>query len=107
VSARHQHATAADCARAAATLKARRTDEAARRLLATIVAEGELRIAGRDFLDAAEGLDQRAIVKRAAEQLREKIPNALLSDCTRVVWEDCGRLFGWHDLDNLEVGGSA
>jgi hypothetical protein len=105
VSAQHRHATA-DPARATATLKKRRLDEAARLLIETVVAEGRLKLAGSQFLKAAEGLDQRLVVESAVERLRTKLPRASVNDCTAAVWGDCYRLFGWPgDVADLEPGG--
>jgi hypothetical protein len=72
------------------------------------VAEGQLTLAGRKFLQAAEGIDQRRIIECAARFLCAKIPNATMDDAIAAVWGDASRLFGWMgDVADLETGGSA
>jgi hypothetical protein len=80
---------------------------AAQLLLQTVVAEAQFRRAGQAFLEAAEGLDQREIVERAAASLCRQLPSAKMADALDAAWADVERLFGWRNLSDLEPGGSA
>jgi hypothetical protein len=86
---------------------ASRLDRAASLFLETVVAHGQLTLTGRKFLVAAEGLDQRHVVERAAQHLCVKYPNATLDDVRDAVWGDAHHLFGWVDVAEIETSGSA
>jgi hypothetical protein len=74
----------------------------------TIGAEGKFVQAGREFLESSHGLDQAAIVRAVAAHLvRTFSKNATIDEAERAVWRDVNRLFGWHDLAEIECGGRA
>jgi hypothetical protein len=84
-----------------------RLDRAAVLFLKTVGTEGYFVHTGREFLEAAIGLDRQAVIDRAADRLAYKLERATTEEARRAVWHDARRIFGWHDLRDLEVGGHA
>jgi hypothetical protein len=84
-----------------------RVSDAPQLLLQTVVAEAKFRRAGREFLAAARGIDQRRIVRSAAGLIAERCPSAPIDRALDVAWKDAERLFGWVDVDELEPQGRA
>jgi hypothetical protein len=84
-----------------------RVNEAAQLLLQAVVAEGKFRRAGREFLNVAKDIDQRRIIRRAADLLNERYPSAPADRALEVAWRDARRLFGWVDVADLEPRGQA
>jgi hypothetical protein len=84
-----------------------RLDHAATLFLKTVGAEGYFVHAGREFLDAADGLNRQVVIERAADKLAERLGRATQEEAHRAVWTDARRIFGWRDHRDLEVGDSA
>jgi hypothetical protein len=83
-------------------------DVAAQPLLDAICAEAIYRSAGRDFLDAAAGIDRGALARRTAELLRERMrtkPPLLMAE--RAIWRDLESIFGWTHVVELRSEGRA
>jgi hypothetical protein len=87
---------------------AERPDRAVQLLFEAITAQAKFRRTGRDFLDAASGLDRGAIVRRAAERVRAKMrrkPPLPLAE--ELIWRDLKDMFGWSNLADLHHEGEA
>jgi len=82
-------------------------ENAANALLAVVAAEGRFVEHGREFLAAAAGLDRGAVVRAAAERLAAALSGATIAEAEHAVWHDLARLFGWRNVAQLRVEGSA
>jgi hypothetical protein len=82
-------------------------ERAAELLLKTIVDEGRFVQTGREFLDAANGLNRDEIMKATAVRLTIKVPKATLDQAEQAIRRDLNRLFGWRDVAELEIAGHA
>jgi hypothetical protein len=82
-------------------------ERAAELLLKTIADEGRFVQTGREFLEAANGLNRDEIMKATAVRLAIKVPKATLHQAEEAIRRDVCRLFGWRDVAELEVGGHA
>jgi hypothetical protein len=77
-------------------------------LFDVIVAEAKFHRAGRNFLDAAGGIDRDALVRRAAELLCRRMTNRPPLDVAEAaIRGDLQKIFGWRGLAELAVGGHA
>lgn len=72
-----------------------------------VVAEGEFRLAGRQFLDASDDTNPQDIIEHCVEHLAALMRLPPDADVRRAVNHDFRRIFGWHDLRDLDVGGTA
>jgi hypothetical protein len=82
-------------------------ERAAELLSKTIADEGRFVQTGREFLEAAIGLNRDEIIKATAVRLTIKVPKATLDQAQHAIQRDVSRLFGWRDVAELEVGGHA
>jgi hypothetical protein len=57
--------------------------------------------------DATSTSPSRQAQERAAERLRAVLPCASVDDTVAAAWKDARRLYGWHDVAHLQVGGRA
>jgi hypothetical protein len=83
-----------------------RVDAAARAFLETVLFEAKYRRAGSNFLETARGVDQGAVIHRAAERLGRQNPSRI-DQLRRAAWADAGRIFGWIDISTTEPRGKA
>jgi hypothetical protein len=84
-----------------------RVNAAAKAFFGVVCARGKYFQAGREFLEAAENLNRQDIIECAIERFASGFPKADAKDVRRAIRNDFARLFDWHDLSDLKVGGHA